>query len=134
CKKQIVLETDLDPDLPNCLIDGRRMKQVLLNLVMNAGQAIGSRGNINIGSRQEKAGIIVDVEDDGPGISKDIMDKIFDPFFSTKEPGQGTGLGLSVSYGIIREHGGEIRVRSTPGRGACFSIMIPLTQENPGNE
>ena len=105
------------------------MKQVLLNLIMNSGQAIGNKGNIHISTRAEKAGIIIEIEDDGPGISKDIIDKIFDPFFSTKEPGQGTGLGLSVSYGIIREHDGEIRVQSTPGHGARFTVIIPASQE-----
>ena len=128
-KKQIVLKTDLDTTLPRCLIDDQRMKQVLLNLIMNAGQAIGNKGEINISTRAEKTDIIIEIEDDGPGINKDIIDKIFDPFFSTKEPGQGTGLGLSVSYGIIREHDGEIRVQSTPGHGARFTVIIPASRE-----
>ena len=133
-KKQINLVCNLDPALPHCLVDSRRIKQVLLNLIMNGGQAIGNKGNIFISTRAENSSVIIDIEDNGPGISKDIQDKIFDPFFSTKEPGKGTGLGLSVSYGIIREHDGEIRVHSTPGHGARFTIIIPAPEENLTDE
>jgi len=97
---------------------------------MNGAQAIEKNGTIVISTRADQNHIIIEIEDDGPGIKKDILDKIFDPFFSTKEPGQGTGLGLSVSYGIIHEHNGDIRVQSTPGYGARFTITIPVTQEN----
>ncbi len=129
-KKQISLVRNLEPSLPLCNIDNQRIKQVLLNLIMNAGQAVENNGNIFINSRVEHDHILIEVEDDGPGIDKDIQDKIFDPIFSTKEPGQGTGLGLSVSYGIVREHGGEIRVQSVPGHGARFSVILPLTMED----
>ncbi len=133
-KKQINLVCNLDSTLPNCLMDSRRMQQVLLNLIMNAEQAIGNKGNISITTRAENSSVIIEIEDDGPGISKEITDKIFDPFFSTKEPGQGTGLGLSVSYGIVREHDGEIKVQSTPGNGARFTVTIPVTKESLSNE
>jgi len=127
-KKRINLVSDLDTAIPLFLMDSRRMKQVLLNLIMNAGQAIGNTGNISIRSWSENTSLFIEVEDDGPGISKDIQSKIFDPFFSTKEPGEGTGLGLSVSYGIIQEHDGEIMVQSTPGQGTCFTVILPAGQ------
>ncbi|MBU1138382.1 MAG: DUF3365 domain-containing protein [Proteobacteria bacterium] len=133
-KNQINLDCDLDPDLPTCFMDSRRMQQVFLNLIMNAEQAIGSQGNISISTRAESNTITVEIKDDGPGISKEMIDKIFDPFFSTKEPGQGTGLGLSVSYGIVREHDGEIKVQSTPNRGSRFTVTIPVAEENFNND
>jgi len=133
-KQQIDLVCNLDESLPSCLMDSRRIKQVLLNLIMNAAQAIGKKGNISISTRAESSTVMIEIEDDGPGISKDIIDKIFDPFFSTKEPGQGTGLGLSVSYGIIREHDGEIRVQSTPGQGAKFTVVIPAPRGSVTDE
>lgn len=133
-KKRIDIIRNLDPEIPPCLMDGQRMKQVLLNLVMNAGQAVESSGSITVSSGLRNGKIILSVEDDGPGIPKDIQDKIFDPFFSTKDPGQGTGLGLSVSYGIVREHDGEIRVQSVPGNGARFSVILPAMQGSQINE
>ncbi len=133
-KKQIKLSTSLEKSIPPCLMDSRRMKQVLLNLIMNAAQAIGSKGSILISTRVENSSVMVDIDDDGPGINKDIIDKIFDPFFSTKEPGQGTGLGLSVSYGIIREHDGEIRVQSRQGNGTRFTVILPCPRGGNGND
>lgn len=133
-KKQINLVYNPDKTIPNCLMDSRRMQQVFLNLIMNAEQAIGNKGTITITSKAESDSITVEVADDGPGINKKIIDKIFDPFFSTKEPGQGTGLGLSVSYGIVREHAGEIKVQSTPDHGTRFTVTIPLTEESTHND
>ncbi len=129
-KKQISLNCNLDKTLPHCLVDSRRIQQVLVNLIMNGVQAVGNSGKISISTRTENNQVLIEIEDDGPGINKEVLDKIFDPFFSTKEPGQGTGLGLSVSYGIIREHDGEIRVRSTPGHGARFTVILPFSQES----
>jgi len=111
-------------------MDSRRIQQVLVNLIMNSVHAIGNKGKISISTRAENNQVLIEIEDDGPGINKKILDKIFDPFFSTKEPGQGTGLGLSVSYGIIREHDGEIRVQSTPGHGARFTVILPLSRKS----
>jgi signal transduction histidine kinase len=73
--------------------------------------------------------VAIVIEDDGPGIPAGILDKVFDPFFTTKPPGQGTGLGLSVSYGIIRDHSGEITVESQPGRPTRFVITLPAPEE-----
>ncbi|MEN8200654.1 MAG: ATP-binding protein, partial [Thermodesulfobacteriota bacterium] len=135
-KNQITLLCNLDDSIPQCLLDSRRIQQVLVNLIMNGIHAIGSKGKgkISVGTRAEEGHVLIEIEDDGPGISKEILDKIFDPFFSTKEPGQGTGLGLSVSYGIVHEHGGEIRVQSSPGHGARFTVILPAVEENMTNE
>ncbi len=133
-KNQIELQLNLDDRLPHCLIDSRRIQQVLVNLIMNGIQAIDNGGKISISTRSEDGEIFIDIEDDGVGIEKEIVDKIFNPFFSTKGSGHGTGLGLSVSYGIIREHNGEIRVQSTPGHGSCFTIILPMAQESLSDE
>lgn len=133
-KQNIRLTTDLDATLPDCFIDERRLKQVFLNLIMNSVQAIASDGEISIRSRLADEQILIEIEDNGPGIPKDILGKIFDPFFSTKEPGQGTGLGLSVSYGIVREHGGEIKVSSVPGHGSIFTVILPVSNRRIHNE
>jgi two-component system, NtrC family, sensor kinase len=133
-KQQIQLTTNLDSTLPNCFIDERRMKQVFLNLIMNAAQAIGCKGKIVITSSVKNEQLLIKIEDNGPGIAKAIQDKIFDPFFSTKEPGQGTGLGLSVSYGIVREHDGEITVNSIPDQGTVFTVILPVSKDGAHNE
>ena len=133
-KNQITLRCDLDSPLPDCLMDSRRIQQVLVNLIMNSVHAVGNRGNIAINTRADKKHIFIEIDDDGPGIDKELLDKIFDPFFSTKEPGQGTGLGLSVSYGIVREHDGEIRVQSNPGQGTLFTVILPIPQKSIVNE
>lgn len=133
-KNRIDLTCDLDTKLPLCLMDSRRIQQVLVNLIMNGVHAVGARGNISISTRSKNKHILIDIADDGPGIGKDVLDKIFDPFFSTKDPGQGTGLGLSVSYGIIREHNGEIRVKSNPGNGSRFTIILPIYDKGKINE
>jgi len=129
-KQQIVFQAELAAGLPDCLMDGDRMQQVVLNLVMNAAQAIGSRGTIRVGTEQEAAGFIrLTVADDGQGISPELLSKIFEPFFTTKTGGEGTGLGLSVSYGIVRDHEGEILAESEPGKGARFTVRLPSFRE-----
>ena len=128
-KQKITLKSTLQPEIILCLMDRSRIKQVILNLIINAGQAINGNGTISLRTFTKNNTIRVEIEDDGPGIEREILDKIFDPFFSTKEPGEGTGLGLSVSYGIIQEHNGEIRVRSTVNQGTCFTIILPITEE-----
>ncbi len=129
-QKKIQVRTELAEGLPRCPIDSGRMKQVLLNLIMNAGQAIGSKGVIRVSSRRGREGkVLITVQDDGPGIAPEIQDKIFDPFFTTKEPGKGTGLGLSVSYGIIADHQGEIEMTSRAGK-TVFTILLPACTED----
>ncbi len=110
-----------------------QINQVLMNLLVNAGHALGEKGEITLRTGPDPsevtgavAEVWVEVEDDGCGISVEHQKRIFDPFFTTKPVGQGTGLGLSVSYNIIRRHGGRIDVRSTVGVGTCFRLTLPV--------
>jgi two-component system NtrC family sensor kinase len=124
------IELDLEPGLPLVKIDANKMKQVYLNLVMNARQAIKDRGVIRIKTRYlpEARKVHLIFWDNGIGIPPEIIDRIFDPFFSTKKTGEGTGLGLSVSYGIVKDHGGDIQVESEPGRWTRFTIELPIEE------
>jgi len=118
--------------LPQVFADGHQMKQVLLNLVINAEQAMlwaNGRGVLVVRSWHdvEHESVILEINDDGPGIPDDVQPKIFDPFFTTKEVGKGTGLGLTVAYAIVQEHGGRIRLESRPGAGASFYVELPVS-------
>lgn len=125
----INIALELDPDLPSTMADSQQLQQVFLNIVTNAEQAIkdvDSKGEITIQSQTVGDVIQVTVADDGPGISKDIMGRIFEPFYTTKELGKGTGLGLSICHGIIGDHGGQIRIESAEGEGTTFTIELPI--------
>lgn len=127
--KGTTFDLKLADDMPRIPIDMNKIKQVFLNLFMNAFQAFGGKkGEIRVATfHNDRAGTIdVTVEDDGPGIPAEIREKIFDPFFSTKQTGEGTGLGLSVSYGIVTDHGGKITVISPPGQGTRFVVSLPV--------
>jgi PAS domain S-box-containing protein len=121
-----VVELDLEPHLPEIRGNPAELKQVILNLVLNALDALDGSGTIQIRTRIADArSIALDVADDGCGISPEDQPKLFEPFFTTKPVGQGVGIGLSTCYHIIQAHKGEIRVHSTPGQGACFSVILP---------
>ena len=122
----------LSENMVTTMIDGNQMEQVLVNLLINAVQALSNGGIIKVSSLEnlEDEVITVEIEDNGPGMKKEMLDRIFEPFFSTKS--QGTGLGLSVSYGIIKNHKGRITVDSSEDGGTKFQIEIPITQESPG--
>jgi two-component system NtrC family sensor kinase len=125
----IEVVTRLDPGLPQTMLDPHQIQQVFLNILNNARQAIeGHRPNGRVTIITERAGANVRVvlQDNGPGIADENLSKLFDPFFTTKEVGKGTGLGLSLCYGIVKEHGGTIQVRSKPGEGATFIVELPL--------
>ncbi|MCU0571541.1 MAG: type I 3-dehydroquinate dehydratase [Syntrophobacteraceae bacterium] len=130
------IETELDDSMPTMELDEARIRQVFMNLIMNAKQAIKDKGIIGVVTRFDpKAGVgLLEVRDSGCGIPPEHLSRIFDPFFTTKEPGEGTGLGLSVSYGIVRDHGGEISVESEPGKGSSFTVMLPVIEERQGAE
>ena len=137
-KKEIQTETQFQ-ELPPVLCHPGKINQVFLNLLMNAVQACEPGGRIDIrsfphptgtppfaGEGQGERSVVVEIEDNGSGIPPEHLPRVFDPFFTTKPVGQGTGLGLSVSYGIIRDHGGSIEVDSAPGRGSIFRIRLPV--------
>ncbi|NSW85518.1 MAG: PAS domain S-box protein [Syntrophobacteraceae bacterium] len=128
---QVKLEKELDPAMPEMVMDEPKIKQVLMNLLMNAKQAIGKKGTIYLLTRYEapRGQAVVRVADTGTGISPEHLSRIFDPFFTTKGTGEGTGLGLSVSYGIVKDHGGEILVESRPGKGSVFTVILPVNTE-----
>jgi signal transduction histidine kinase len=123
----LAVQAELQRELPQIQGNSNQLQQVLLNLLINAQQAMdGKRGTIRLLTRVDPRGRVeVHVADDGPGIPEDIRAKIFEPFFTTKPAGQGTGLGLSVSYGIVRDHQGEIAVDSTLGVGTSFVLSFP---------
>src|SRR5262249_3481583 len=118
--------------LPQVFADGHQVQQVLLNLIINAEQAMlaaNGRGTIVIRTWHDadQETVILEINDDGPGIPDDLQPKIFDPFFTTKEVGKGTGLGLTVAYAIVQEHGGRIRLESRPDKGASFYVELPVS-------
>jgi signal transduction histidine kinase len=113
-------------ELPNVECLPSRLSQVFLNLLVNAGQAIVAEGKITLSTGVEGSAVWIRVEDTGCGISEENLTRVFDPFFTTKPVGQGTGLGLSVSYAIVGKHGGQIEVASEVGRGTQFTVRLPI--------
>ena len=99
----------------------------MMNIIANAEQAIQSRGTIKIGTIKRGNYLDITIEGDGEGIPKENLSKISDPFFTTKAPGEGTGLGLFITFSIIEEHNGQIDVISSPGEGAIFTISLPIS-------
>ncbi|MES2856169.1 MAG: ATP-binding protein, partial [Bdellovibrionota bacterium] len=107
-----------------------QLNQVFMNILTNAAQAIEGDGEIWIALKETRKGVEpwaqISIRDSGKGMPAEVVEKIFDPFYTTKGVGQGTGLGLSISYGIVRQHGGDIRVNSTVGKGTEFIIAVPV--------
>jgi two-component system, NtrC family, sensor kinase len=123
------LELELDDGLPQVMGNPRNLQQVFLNLILNAIQAMPEGGRITVRGAVENDFVRVDVSDNGCGIPREHLDKVFDPFFTSKENGEGTGLGLSVSYGIVEKHGGRITVESELGEGTTFSVFLPVARD-----
>jgi signal transduction histidine kinase len=124
-KEGIRVERDYE-ELPVVRCHIGQINQVFMNLLMNSVDALERSGTIRVRTRRTEEGVRVEFEDDGPGIAPDVLDRIFEPFFTTKPVGIGTGLGLSLSHGIVERHGGRIRAESERGQGACFVIEFPL--------
>ena len=129
----IKVTTRLAPDLPQTVADGSQLQQVFLNIIINAETEMKlahGRGNLLIKTETIDSTIRISFKDDGPGIARENLGKVFDPFFTTREVGSGTGLGLSLCHGIIAEHNGRIYVRSRLGRGATFIAELPIVVED----
>ncbi|MEK7825627.1 MAG: ATP-binding protein, partial [Nitrospirota bacterium] len=123
----INLKLDLDPNLPMTLADGHQMEQVFMNILNNACQAMSEKGGVlSVRSFKSVKYIVIEISDTGSGIPEENLDKIFDPFFTDRPTGSGTGLGLSICHGIIKEHMGDISVRSKP-KDTTFTIRLPFT-------
>ncbi|MFX1411455.1 MAG: PAS domain S-box protein [Promethearchaeota archaeon] len=137
-KSSVTVEERYASDLPLILLDVGRMKQVFLNLINNAFQAMPRGGTLTVTSERVGDEVAVRFADTGVGIPPDDLPRIFEPFFTTKPVGQGTGLGLSVSLGIVQEHGGRIEVESQEGQGSTFTVWLPVRaaegQERPAGE
>ena len=126
--RHIQLKIAYSKNLKTGMLDENQLQQVFVNLFLNAAHAIDQDGTIEIRTRPDSAGehVIIEVQDSGCGIPTEHLNKIFEPFFSTKK--NGSGLGLAVSYGIIRNHQGELTVESQPGKGTCITITLPMRQ------
>jgi signal transduction histidine kinase len=116
----------LDPELPTIQADQKQLEQVLLNLINNSLDAMPNGGQLRIETAPGSDGTAsIRISDTGTGIQAAHLERLFEPMFTTKEIGQGTGLGLSICRAIVKEHGGEIAVKSEPGVGTTFSILLP---------
>ena len=131
----IHVEEDIPPDLPPIRGEKKSLQQVFLNLFINAIQAMLDGGTLNIRAHPSADGqwMVIDVTDTGVGIDPEHLSRIFDPFYTTKQVGRGTGLGLSVTYGIVEKHGGHIEVKSRVGAGATFTVTLPLHKKPDGD-
>lgn len=123
---KIKIVKDLAPALPKIKADNMQLQQTVMNMIMNARDAIENEGQIIIKTFQDSENIIIEISDTGTGIPDEIQDKIFDPFFTTKAPGKGQGLGLAISYNIIKRFNGDIRLKSKEGEGTTFTIVLPI--------
>lgn len=127
CKRSgIAIVRKLAADLPEIVADASQLRQVLVDLAVNAIHAMPEGGMLEVTTQAGDGRVVLAVQDNGVGMSEEVLKKIFVPFFTTKDVNEGTGLGLPVVHGIVTSHGGRIRVQSTPGQGARFEIELPL--------
>jgi two-component system NtrC family sensor kinase len=126
---QVQVTRNLQQELPFVLGSNNKLQQVFLNLFLNARDAMPSGGVVEIRTASFNGSVEVEIKDTGAGIPRENLNRIFDPFFTTKASGRGTGLGLSVSYGIVKEHAGKLDVRSTPGKGTSFRLEFPVARK-----
>jgi C4-dicarboxylate-specific signal transduction histidine kinase len=131
--KHVDVEVALEPGLPRVQANEHHLSQVLLNLLLNAGDAVSGSGRVRIAARVDGAQVALVVADSGPGIAPADLPRIFDPFFTTKEPGAGTGLGLAISHRIMEAFGGEITARNGESGGAVFELHFRVALRNVGS-
>jgi two-component system NtrC family sensor kinase len=125
-RKGVVLRQEVADGLPDLFVDPFQMNQALGNILLNAVQATGSGGTVTLRASTTAESLVeIAVADTGCGIAEEVRGKIFYPFFTTKPVGEGTGLGLAITYGIIKNHGGDITVKSETGCGSTFTIRMP---------
>jgi two-component system NtrC family sensor kinase len=125
-ESNIQVETSFDPGIPEVMASTNQMRQVMLNIFKNGKEAMPKGGTLTIRTAREGNKVLIHIQDTGTGIPEEIRDKIFEAFFTTKQKVKGVGLGLSVCYGIIKDHGGEIKVESEEGKGTTFTISLPI--------
>ena len=132
--KEVSIESDLAA--PEAVIKGvpEELQQAITNLTQNAVDAVDKDGHVWVRTRPEARTVRIEVADDGPGIPRDALARIFTPFFTTKEVGKGMGLGLTITRQVIKQHGGTLEVDSTPGQGTTFTIRLPLASENTSQD
>jgi two-component system, NtrC family, sensor kinase len=131
----ITIDTDFDPNLPQTVSDIQQLNHMFMNIILNAAQAMGGKGRLTVRTESlpESEHVRIRISDTGPGIPPEVLPHIFEPFFTTKEEGAGTGLGLSLVYGIVENHGGRIQALNDPGAGAAFLIELPITPRTEGD-
>lgn len=134
--QNIRVTINLDKNMPRVILDPSQVERVFLNLIINAAEAMEGNGQLTLSTQytHDSDSVEIIIQDTGPGISEENMEKIFEPFFTTKETGHGVGLGLAISYGIVKEHKGSISVESVLGKGTTFTISFPLVQGMNGAE
>ena len=120
------VEAYFEQDLPEVMASMNQMRQVFLNMVQNAKEAMPKGGTLTVRTERKEKKVLIRIQDTGVGIPDEIRNKIFEAFFTTKQKVKGVGLGLSVCYGIIKDHGGAIRVESEEGKGSIFTISLPV--------
>ena len=136
---EVKVELDLNPDIPEILAEHNRLEQVFINLVSNAIDALDEKAarpdntdkekRLTIRSFTENNQVIVKVIDTGTGMTEEVKNKIFEPFYTTKKVGKGTGLGVSISYGIVKDYQGTIEIESEVGKGTTFTLKFPQAVE-----
>jgi two-component system NtrC family sensor kinase len=120
---------DLDSQIPEVMASTNQMRQVMLNMFKNAKEAMPNGGTLTVRTANEDQKVSVHIQDSGVGIPEEIRNKIFEAFFTTKQKVKGVGLGLSVCYGIIKDHGGDIKVESEEGKGTTFTVSLPIERK-----
>lgn len=133
-KKNILIEFNRNEQLPHIKVDSHQIEQVCINILLNALDAVETGGKVSVQPEFSGSFVSIRFSDTGKGIRPEIIGRIFDPFFTTKEVGKGTGLGLSLSYGIVKNHGGTIKVESTEGQGTVFTVLLPADDRGDHND